>query len=110
VSEAAITRFRRDHVGFVFQFYNLIASLTAEENVALVTEIAARPLHRLTLWRWSVSATAAGVSRGAVRRRAAAGGHRPGHRQAAGDSALRRAHGRARQRHRRDGAARPSIR
>ncbi|MEQ8483227.1 MAG: ABC transporter ATP-binding protein [Pseudomonadales bacterium] len=43
-SEAEITRFRRDHVGFVFQFYNLIASLTAEENVALVTEIAARPL------------------------------------------------------------------
>jgi putative ABC transport system ATP-binding protein len=44
VSDADITRFRRDHVGFVFQFYNLIASLTAEENVALVTEIAARPL------------------------------------------------------------------
>jgi putative ABC transport system ATP-binding protein len=44
VSEAEITRFRRDHVGFVFQFYNLIASLTAEENVALVTEIARAPL------------------------------------------------------------------
>jgi len=43
-SEAEITRFRRDHVGFVFQFYNLIASLTAEENVALVTEIARNPL------------------------------------------------------------------
>jgi len=43
-SEAEITRFRRDHVGFVFQFYNLIASLTAEENVALVTEIARDPL------------------------------------------------------------------
>jgi putative ABC transport system ATP-binding protein len=43
-SEAEITRFRRRHVGFVFQFYNLIASLTAEENVALVTEIAATPL------------------------------------------------------------------
>lgn len=43
-SEAEITRFRRNHVGFVFQFYNLIASLTAEENVALVTEIAKRPL------------------------------------------------------------------
>jgi putative ABC transport system ATP-binding protein len=38
--EAALTRFRRDHVGFVFQFYNLIPSLTARENVALVTEIA----------------------------------------------------------------------
>jgi putative ABC transport system ATP-binding protein len=43
-TEAAITRFRRDHVGFVFQFYNLIASLTVEENVALVTEIARNPL------------------------------------------------------------------
>lgn len=42
--EAALTRFRRDHVGFVFQFYNLIPSLTARENVALVTEIAANPI------------------------------------------------------------------
>lgn len=41
---AALTRFRREHVGFVFQFYNLIPSLTALENVALVTEIAAQPL------------------------------------------------------------------
>jgi putative ABC transport system ATP-binding protein len=39
-----LTRFRRDHVGFVFQFYNLIPSLTARENVALVTEIARAPL------------------------------------------------------------------
>jgi len=43
-SEAKLTRFRRDSVGFVFQFYNLIASLTAEENVALVTEIARDPM------------------------------------------------------------------
>jgi putative ABC transport system ATP-binding protein len=43
-SEAELTRFRREHVGFVFQFYNLIPSLTARENVALVTEIAARAL------------------------------------------------------------------
>jgi len=43
-AEAEITEFRRRHVGFVFQFYNLIASLTAEENVALVTEIAANPI------------------------------------------------------------------
>src|SRR5687768_8509341 len=35
--EAALTRYRREHVGFVFQFYNLIPSLTARENVALVT-------------------------------------------------------------------------
>ena len=42
--DAALTRFRREHVGFVFQFYNLIPSLTALENVALVTEIAPAPL------------------------------------------------------------------
>jgi putative ABC transport system ATP-binding protein len=38
------TRFRREHIGFVFQFYNLIAGLTALENVALVAEIATNPL------------------------------------------------------------------
>jgi len=43
-NEAALTRYRRDHVGFVFQFYNLIPSLTARENVALVTEIARDPM------------------------------------------------------------------
>ncbi|NQW02263.1 MAG: ABC transporter ATP-binding protein [Rhodospirillales bacterium] len=42
-SEAALTGYRRDHVGFVFQFYNLIPSLTARENVALVTEISRDP-------------------------------------------------------------------
>ncbi len=42
--ESALTRFRRDNVGFVFQFYNLIPSLTARENVALVTEIAPAPM------------------------------------------------------------------
>jgi putative ABC transport system ATP-binding protein len=42
--ESELTRFRREHVGFVFQFYNLIPSLTARENVALVTEIAQRPM------------------------------------------------------------------
>jgi putative ABC transport system ATP-binding protein len=41
---AELTRFRREHVGFVFQFYNLIPSLTALENVALVTEIAEAPI------------------------------------------------------------------
>jgi putative ABC transport system ATP-binding protein len=39
-----LTRYRREHVGFVFQFYNLIPSLTARENVALVTEIARHPM------------------------------------------------------------------
>lgn len=43
-SDAVLTRFRREHVGFVFQFYNLIPSLTARENVALVTEIARNPI------------------------------------------------------------------
>ncbi len=42
--DAALTRYRRDHVGFVFQFYNLIPSLTARENVALVTEISRNPM------------------------------------------------------------------
>jgi putative ABC transport system ATP-binding protein len=42
--ERALTQFRRLHVGFVFQFYNLIPSLTARENVGLVTEIAADPM------------------------------------------------------------------
>jgi putative ABC transport system ATP-binding protein len=42
--DAELTRYRRDHVGFVFQFYNLIPSLTARENVALVTEIARSPM------------------------------------------------------------------
>jgi putative ABC transport system ATP-binding protein len=42
--DAELTRYRRDHVGFVFQFYNLIPSLTARENVALVTDIARAPM------------------------------------------------------------------
>lgn len=43
-SETELTEFRREHVGFVFQFYNLIPSLTALENVSLVTEIAEDPM------------------------------------------------------------------
>ncbi len=42
--ERDLTRYRRDHVGFVFQFYNLVPSLTARENVALVTEISRNPM------------------------------------------------------------------
>ncbi|MBI5500725.1 MAG: ABC transporter ATP-binding protein [Deltaproteobacteria bacterium] len=42
--ERRLTKYRREHVGFVFQFYNLIPSLTARENIALVTEIARRPM------------------------------------------------------------------
>jgi putative ABC transport system ATP-binding protein len=47
----ALTLFRREHVGFVFQFYNLIPSLTALENVALVTEISPHPLDPLEALR-----------------------------------------------------------
>lgn len=42
--DAALTEYRRHHVGFVFQFYNLIPSLTARENVSLVTEIVREPM------------------------------------------------------------------
>ena len=50
--EAELTRYRREHVGFVFQFYNLIPSLTARENVALVTDIAVSPMpaHEALAW------------------------------------------------------------
>jgi putative ABC transport system ATP-binding protein len=44
LSDRELTLYRRNHVGFVFQFYNLVPSLTAKENVALVTEISRRPL------------------------------------------------------------------
>lgn len=43
-NDTLLTNYRRNHVGFVFQFYNLIPSLTARENVALVTEIAKNPM------------------------------------------------------------------
>jgi putative ABC transport system ATP-binding protein len=43
-SDAELTLYRREHVGFVFQFYNLIPSLTVRENVALVTDIASNPM------------------------------------------------------------------
>jgi putative ABC transport system ATP-binding protein len=49
--EAELTAYRRRHVGFVFQFYNLIPSLTAQENVALVTEISDRPMAPLEALR-----------------------------------------------------------
>ena len=44
LGDRGLTRYRREHVGFVFQFYNLVPSLTARENVALVTEIARDPM------------------------------------------------------------------
>ncbi len=50
--EAALTRYRREHVGFVFQFYNLIPALTARENVALVTDIAVQPMPAAEALAW----------------------------------------------------------
>ncbi|WP_413870017.1 ABC transporter ATP-binding protein [Albidovulum sp.] len=44
LSDRALTAYRRDHVGFVFQFYNLVASLTARENVQLVTDVSKTPM------------------------------------------------------------------
>jgi putative ABC transport system ATP-binding protein len=44
-SERKLTRYRRNHVGFVFQFYNLIPSLTAEENVEMATQISEDPMN-----------------------------------------------------------------
>ena len=43
-SDAELTRFRREHVGFVFQFYNLIPTLTALENIEIAAELAAEPI------------------------------------------------------------------
>ncbi|WP_435311880.1 ABC transporter ATP-binding protein [Primorskyibacter sedentarius] len=45
LSQRGLTRYRRDNVGFVFQFYNLVPSLSARENVRLVTDIAPDPMH-----------------------------------------------------------------
>jgi len=47
LDESELTRFRRSEIGFIFQFYNLMPSLTAEENVRLVTDIAERPMDPL---------------------------------------------------------------
>lgn len=44
LTDRGLTRFRRDHVGFVFQFYNLVPSLTARENVQLVTDVSVNPM------------------------------------------------------------------
>lgn len=44
LGDRKLTQYRRDHVGFVFQFYNLVASLTARENVQLVTDVARDPM------------------------------------------------------------------
>ena len=70
-----MTRFRRDHVGFVFQFYNLVPSLTARENVALITG-SRDPMTPARRWSSPACRRAATISRAAFRRRAAARRHR----------------------------------
>ena len=99
--EAELTDYRRHHVGFVFQFYNLIPSLTARENVALVTEIVGEPDGAGGGARARRPRRAARPLPGAaLGRRAAARRDRARHRQAAGRAALRRADRRARHRDR----------
>jgi hypothetical protein len=96
--DRSLTRYRRDHVGFVFQFYNLIPSLTARENVALVTEIAADPMRpEDALALVGLKGRDDPLPGPAVGRRAAARGHCPRHRQAPRGAAVGRAHRRARQ-------------
>jgi putative ABC transport system ATP-binding protein len=63
-----LTRYRREHVGFVFQFYNLIPSLTVLENVALVNEIADKPLDPAGTCARRPRATARPLSLAAFRR------------------------------------------
>ena len=105
LGDRALTRYRRDHVGFVFQFYNLVPSLSARENVQLVTDVAPDPMppaealemvglsHRVDHFPAELS----GGEQQRVR-------HRAGHRETARGIALRRAHGRARQQDGRAGA------
>ena len=87
--DAELTRYRREHVGFVFQFYNLIPSLTVLENVALVNEIAEKPLDPREVLSLVGLQAARPLSFAAFRRRAAArcGGSRD--RQIAGRIAVR---------------------
>ena len=103
--DAELTRYRRDHVGFVFQFYNLIPSLTARENVALITEIAGNPMSakRCTGNRRSQRPRRS-LSGPTLRRRTATGGNCPGSGQAARGAAMRRANRGTRCRNRRAGA------
>ena len=53
LNDRDLTNYRRQHVGFVFQFYNLVPSLTAYENVALVTELPSARCGLTRRWRWS---------------------------------------------------------
>ena len=88
-TEKELTEYRRFHVGFVFQFYNLISSLTAKENVAVVTEIASNPMvPEECTGPCRINRQAGSFSRPALRRRAAARGHCPRHFQKPGGASL----------------------
>ncbi len=90
LGDRALTAYRRDHVGFVFQFYNLVASLTARENVQLVTDISKDPMSPAeALEMVGLDPPARSFPGRAVGRRAAAGGDRPRHRQAARRASMR---------------------
>jgi len=82
-SDDALTTYRREHVGFVFQFYNLIPSLTVAENVALVTDIARDRCRSTRRWRWWGWRRGAITSRRSSPAASSRGGHRPRDRQAA---------------------------
>ena len=96
-SESELTQYRRYHVGFVFQFYNLIPSLTALENVAVVTEIARSPMQpQEALATGRPGRTPGSLSGAAFRRRTAAGGDCARDCEKARRVAVRRADRRAR--------------
>jgi putative ABC transport system ATP-binding protein len=101
--DTGLTRYRREHIGFVFQFYNLIPSLTALENVALVTEIALHPLAACAR-HGGFGAAQGSLSGATLRRRTTARGHRARCGQAPGHPAVRRANRRARLQHGKAGA------
>lgn len=63
LNDRGLTRYRRDHVGFVFQFYNLVPSLSARENVQLVTDVAPILCNRAKRWNWLALVTEWIISR-----------------------------------------------
>jgi len=87
-TEAQLTQYRRDHVGFVFQFYNLIPSLTVRENVELVTDIANHPMPAIEALVWSAGGPVGSLSVAALGRRTAACGHSTGDCEAPGGAVM----------------------
>ena len=104
-TEQELTEYRRFHVGFVFQFYNLIPSLTARENVAVVTEIARNPMKpEEALAIVGLAERLDHFPGPALRRGTAANRHCPGDLKESRGPALRRTHRRTRFQDRRGGA------